>query len=94
MQLMAFAMSLKAYLRDEKVTKKQCGKRLDWANMRKLNASACPPMQALNALNVTSQEEVPEDCKLASAIFNEVSQQILVIHHAFGDDAVSSKRPQ
>jgi putative membrane protein len=84
MQLMAFAMSLKAYLRDEKVTKEECGERMDWAYMRKLNASACPPMQALKALSVTSREEVPEDSKLASAIFDEVSEQIRVINHAFG----------
>ena len=84
MQLMAFAMSLKAFLRDEKVTKAECGARMDWQLIRVANASHCPPMQVLKILATTVRENVPEDNKLSSAIFDEVSEQIRVINHAVG----------
>ena len=84
MQIMGFVMSLKAYLRDEKVTKEECGERMDWQFMRRLNASVCPPMQALKVISATSREKVPDDSKLAAAIFDEVSEQVRVINHALG----------
>ena len=84
MQIMGFVMSLKAYLRDEKVTKEECGERMDWQFMRRLNASVCPPMQALKVISATSREQVPDDSKLAAAIFDEVSEQVRVINHALG----------
>jgi putative membrane protein len=84
MQLMAFVMQLKAFLRDVKVEREECGPRMDWQYMRVLNASACPPMQALKQLALTSREHTPEDSKLSAAIFDEVSEQIRVINHAMG----------
>ena len=84
MQLMAFVMQLKAFLRDDKVKREECGPRMDWQYMRVLNASACPPMQALKQLALTSREHTPEDSKLSAAIFDEVSEQIRVINHALG----------
>ena len=84
MQLMAFSMSLKAFLRDTKVEKQECGPRMDWQFMRQLNASTCPPLQALKVLSETCRTSVPEDGKLTSAIFDEVSEQIRVTNHAVG----------
>ena len=84
MELMAFAMSLKAYLRDEKLTRAECGPRMNWQFVRQINASSCPPMQALKTLSITVRESVPEDSKLSAAIFDEVSEQIRVINHAVG----------
>ena len=84
MQLMAFSMSLKAFLRDTKTERAECGPRMDWRFMRQLNASACPPLQALKLMSETCRTSVPEDGKLTSAIFDEVSEQIRVTNHAVG----------
>lgn len=94
MQLMAFTVSLKGFLRDEKIKKEECGGRMDWQYMRLLNASTCPPMQALKNLAITCREHVPEDSKLASAIFDEVSEQIRVINHAVGTMRLIKTTPQ
>ena len=93
MQLMAFAVSLKAHLRDEKVSRKEVGERMDWQFVRLLNKSCCPPLQALKAISETVRTNLPVDdgskegadnTKLGSAIYDELSEQIRVLNHAVG----------
>ena len=84
MQLMAFGMTLKAYLRDDKVTREECGPRMDWQMIRVLNASVCPPLKCLGDISKTVRQSLPEDGKLSAAIWDEVSEQIRVINHAVG----------
>ena len=45
MEIMAFLMSLKAFLRDEKIDAGEIGERMDYHHIRKLNSSVCPPLQ-------------------------------------------------
>ena len=45
MEIMAFLMSLKAFLRDEKIDVSEIGERMDYHFVRKLNSSVCPPLQ-------------------------------------------------
>ena len=93
MQLVAYAMLLKAYLRDEKVTEEECGTRMDWQYIRRLNGSECPPLQCLKTLASTCRDCTPPDGKLAAAIFDEVSEQIRVINHKLGDCRLIKSTP-
>lgn len=95
MQLMAFAVSLKCYLRDEKIQLEEVGSRMDAALIRKLNASVCPPLQALRAIMETTKANLPDAgppspdkrggaASLASAVFDEVSEQVRQIQQFVG----------
>ena len=85
MQLVAFTVSLKSYLRDEQVQRDEVGVRMDWNHVRVLNKSVHPPITALKILSETVRTSLPKETKassLASAIFDETSEQIRVVDDA------------
>ena len=82
MQLMAFAISLKAWLRDTQVQRAEIGGRMDWQYIRRLNSAHNPPITALKMISHTVRVNLPDN--LGSAIYDETSEQIRVINHAVG----------
>ena len=85
MQIMAFAISVKAHMRDEPIQRDEIGPRMSWKHCKTLNRSCNPPLIALQAIFTTVRENLPKDNQsLGSAIFDEVSEQIRVLNHAVG----------
>ena len=82
MELMAFVLCLKAWLRDTTVQREEIGPRMDWNYIRRLNAAYCPPATALNRLSHTARQNLPE--KLGAAIYDETSEALREMNDMVG----------
>ena len=58
MELMAFGVSLKSYLRDELISVEEVGPRMDMELIARLNESTCSPLVAIRMLGSTVQREL------------------------------------
>ena len=93
MQLMAFVVSLKAWLRDTKIEAHELGGRMDRRHVAELNASTCPPLVSIRAIAKTVRTNLPRDdprtvdfdeATLGSTIFAETSEQLRALNVAVG----------
>jgi len=92
MQLMAFVVSLKAWLREEEVKREELGGRMDLRLIADLNRAHCPPMACIRALGKTVRTSLPQDdprtpfdeASLGSAVYNEAVEQLRVLTTAVG----------
>ena len=82
MELMAFCVCFKAFLRDTTVQPEECGGRMDWEYIRALNAAHNPPITALQHLTKTARENLSK--QLGAAIYDETSESIREINDAVG----------
>ena len=66
MHLVAFGVSLKAFLRDEKIQREELGTRMQWPLIEQLNRSSCPPLTCLRAIAGLVRTSLPDDPASAS----------------------------
>lgn len=85
MQIMAFVVCLKAWLRDEAVRREEVGPRMDWQYVRRLNASHLPPVSALRTLSETVRTHLlTRDSAMGTSVYDEASDQLRQLQHAIG----------
>ena len=82
MELMAFCVCLKAFLRDTAVQPEECGGRMDREYIRKLNAAHNPPVTALQYLSRTARQNLASN--LGPAIYDETSEAIREMNDMVG----------
>ena len=82
MELMAFCVCLKAFLRDTTVQPEECGGRMDREYIRKLNAAHNPPVTALQYLSRTARQNLASN--LGPAIYDETSEAIREMNDMVG----------
>lgn len=90
--LLAYIISFKAYLRDEKVVRDEMGPRMDWRLIRECNAAACPPLHALHKIQKIVRENLPldddttegDEAAINAAIFMESAALIRILVQAVG----------
>ena len=63
MLLVLFLVSLKAWLRDEKIGKKELGGRMDWKTVKVVNRAACPPLACVHMISRDVRDNLPVDDK-------------------------------
>ena len=89
MQLMAMLMACKAHLRGEKIVQEECGGRMDWLFVSKLNRSHNPPLMALKEVLSTVRSNLPDETAagarkgMSISHYDETSQQLQEINQAF-----------
>ena len=61
MQIMAFVLALKAFVRDEKISFEELGERMDRKHIEVLNKSSCAPLMAIRIMAHTARLNLPAD---------------------------------
>ena len=85
MQVVAFAVSFKAYLRGTAVSPDEVGFRMSWEHVMLLNKSSCPPLVAIRELAATVRLNLPTDSTgLGTSIYDEAVEQMRVLMSAVG----------
>lgn len=94
MQLMALTVSLKAWLRDTPIDVREIGGRMDPLHIAELNASSCPPLLSIRAINKTVRTNLPapnysprtgfDDASLGSTVLAEASSDLRTLTTAIG----------
>mmetsp|Transcript_73336 Transcript_73336/g.220284 ORF Transcript_73336/g.220284 Transcript_73336/m.220284 type:complete len:425 (+) Transcript_73336:43-1317(+) len=83
-QLIAFVVSLKAYLRDEMISEEELGPRMNPEIVAMLNSCSCMPIMALRILSHTARVSLPQDdpdtefdeASLAPPIYGECNEAL------------------
>ena len=92
MQLVAFAVALKAWLREEPIQSEELGVSMDRHLIAELNRAHCPPLQAIRAISKTVRTNLKVDdprtahdeAELNTAVYNEALEQLRVLSVAVG----------
>ena len=82
MQLVTFAVSFKAYLRDVPIAREEVASRMDWAQVSLLNQSSCAPLVAIRMLASTVRRSLPthdDEHGLGPNIYAEATEQLRVL---------------
>ena len=67
MQIMAFVLALKAFVRDEKISLEELGPRMYKKHIQVLNDSSCAPLMAIRIMAHTARLNLPADNPKAGA---------------------------
>jgi putative membrane protein len=90
MLIMAYIVSLKASLRDEKVCREEVGGRMDWRLIRELNAAMCPPLLAVHKISGIVKQNLPLDDERTEGDESAINAAIFIESTALIRELVSA----
>jgi hypothetical protein len=87
MQIVAFCLAMKSWLREEPISDEELGPRMDQELMQRLNRSVCAPMMAIRIMAQTVRTKLPHDdpdtvfdeASLGAAIYEEAADLLRVL---------------